>query len=146
MISVYLASSSHETSRVNAIADKLIAHGLRVVSTWHREPDRALKAGFDDLLSVTEQREIAERCIDEMFGADLMWLVWPRTASIGAYAELGVAIALARFHYSMHVVVSGVGCSRSVYTSLADFRDTSDEAALHEVLTFARRRQLAEAR
>lgn len=137
---LYLAGSSHETSRVNAIADKLTAHGCRVVSTWHREVDRALQAGRDDRLDADEQDRRAEQLKRELRSANVAWLLYPRTASVGSYWEAGYADALLELGKLSALIVTGVGSSGTVFTgSRKIFRDPSDDVGLVAALRFAAR-------
>lgn len=128
---VYICCSSREKDRANAMAAKLEALGHEISSSWHRED---YEPGTDNRLTRDEQIRVSNQCVGEIEDAEVFWMLYPRTASIGAFVELGYAL-----HEQEHldVIVTGVGSSNTVFTAIAGYRDESDDLGLVEVQRLA---------
>lgn len=132
---VYLAGASRELPRVMHYVALLEQSGL--VSITHRWFDAvaAWGVGRDHELTVEQQREHARADLRGVAAAALVWVLWPTNTSAGAAIETGFALARGA---GLKLVVSGASGSACIFTSLADYRDPSDDLALVEVLRRAR--------
>lgn len=130
MISIFLAGSSSDLARVRKYAAKLDAANIHIVDRWF--DDAHLWAGRDAEKSAFEQRAIASSHARSISKAHAVWWLFKPVAS-GSWMEAGIAAAQRKPLY-----VSGHGCTSTVYTSLATFRDPCDDYVLCEVLRAAK--------
>lgn len=127
---IYVAAASREHARATTAADAVRECGGFVCSTWlQTAPEKW--AGKDDRYDVDVQRQCAESDLADLRSADVLWLLWPTQPTVGAYVELGYALA-----HGTRVVVSGAGCHSSIFTAPC-FRDLSDDVGLCEVMRLA---------
>jgi nucleoside 2-deoxyribosyltransferase len=119
--SIYVAGSSKERELVAAYQAALRAAGWMLAHDWVAQMNACHIPDVD--LPIEAQRRFAEQDLAGVRRAQVFWLIAPSTPSIGAYVELGYALAL---QGGPRVVVSGLP---SLFTSLADVRyDTHAEA------------------
>lgn len=135
-VAVYLSGASREAMRVQTMALRLgkATDGMaQIADRWFDGADAW--SGKDDTHPREAQVYFAEEHERAIRASRLFWLLWPRKASYGALYELGYAAA--HRHHAMAprlpLVVSGKGCSQTIYTGAADYRDESDECGLVEV-------------
>jgi nucleoside 2-deoxyribosyltransferase len=91
MTKVYV--SSHDKLAARYVASVAREKGFEVVSTWHELPARDHTNGK----SLSEKRDIAERCHREIAGADIFVLI-PSKDKVpgGKFVEAGIAIGLGK--------------------------------------------------
>lgn len=132
---VYLAGPSRELARVQRYADALEQSGLvRLTYAWQEAVLRH-GVGRDHELTLEQQREHALADLRGVCDAELVWALWPESVSAGVPLEFGFAMGLCRYYSSsLCLVVSGAKASNCIFTSLAVYRDASDDLALVEVL------------
>ena len=91
---VYVAGASGEAIEVAALIAKLEGLGHTCTFDWTREVLSRRAAGKTDAdLTQFEAACAATGCLDGVDRADILWLVVPQTESIGAWVELGYAMA-----------------------------------------------------
>lgn len=137
-IKTYLASSSRDVSRVAKVHARLNETGLFAFeSMWWVHANRW--AGKDAELTVAEQSGIANETLRCVARAELFWWLAPPHLSGGSPIEYGAAVTLREFcgGRGPHILVTGNGNSRTLFTSLADFRDESDELGIAAAIKFA---------
>jgi len=129
---VYLAGASCDYFRAREWAEIIRAEhtSLELVSTWH-DTDPRVWAGNDAMIPRQKQQEIAGKCLREIFRCDVFWLLWSSHLR-GALVELGYAIDLRK-----QIVITGSGCTSSVFTSLANYRDLTDSIGYREIVRAA---------
>lgn len=134
---LYLAGASAEHERVSRMADVLHESGLVALpDPWWVGADQW--TGRDSEHCVETQRSIAFAHMWTIMTCHVFWLLWPRQPSHGAMFELGIA---ARLSPAVRTIVTGPGCSSSIYTALADVRDESCAVGLFEVMRAVAERQ-----
>jgi hypothetical protein len=118
LFSVYVAASSREKARAAACMRRLRDAGFVVTYDWTADmPD-----GHNELaLSLTQQRAIAEACIQGVEKADALWLLTGEP-SRGAWVELGYSLALP----GMWRVSSGPRAT--AFQAVVDHFDSDDDA------------------
>lgn len=117
--SIYVAGSSRERELVAAYQTALQAAGWALAHDWVAQMNACHIPDVD--LPIEAQRRYAEADLAGVRRAQVFWLLAPSTPSIGAYVELGYALALhdwCNFN-APRVVVSGLP---SLFTSLAHER------------------------
>lgn len=127
---IFLSGSSSDLARVREYASALDSAGLQIVDRWF--DDAHEWAGQDALRTREEQHAIAAAHLLTGREAHLFWWLFTPRAS-GSWIDFGAAISRS----GPLVLVSGAGCSNTVFTALAQYRDESDDCALHEVLRLA---------
>jgi hypothetical protein len=128
MMRVYLAGPTRELGRVEKVAGWLAEYrGLvEIVEPWW---ERFRAAGADDSsLTRGEQGRHALRSLYALDCADLFWGLWPETYSAGTTFEYGYAYARAQ------TVITGRTSADCIFTARADYRDSSDQLGLVEVI------------
>ena len=127
-LSVYLSAASREHERALLWADVIRSNpDLTLVSTWH---DTAKNwAGNDAQLPFADQQNVARVDLDQVRTADLVWLLFPKLQTCGAFVELGFALA-----WSRQVITSGRECASTIFTSLAARRFMTDAEAYREIV------------
>lgn len=137
-VPVFISGASREGHRAWSVARHLEATGLvHVVDRWF--DDAALWCGRDAERTRDAQDAIAREHAVNIRQARIFWLLYPTQPSLGAFVELGQAL-MRRDHEEPgwhRVVVTGLGCSNTVYTAPADYRDECDALGLREVLRLA---------
>jgi hypothetical protein len=129
-LNVYLAGPAREMGRVLRSAERLLATpGIRVVDEWWLRHD-----GQDERYTIDQQRTIAAIAVSRLDEANLLWALWPETASHGTAWEVG---HFSRFPHG-RLVITGRTASSCAFTARADFRDVSDDVGFHEVLRVLR--------
>jgi hypothetical protein len=134
-VRVYIAGGSSERLTVcRPLIERAIEFGVDVTADWTRDP------GWDlgRMPHAEEFRESAERDLDAIRRADVVWLVVPAQKSEGAAAEIGFALGLGK-----RLVVSGEIGARNIFALCASPGDTFDrhENALAHVVELSRRRE-----
>lgn len=139
---VYVAGASREHERVRKWANALsLADHIALTLTWWEGAEAW--AGRDEVLPLHAQRPFAAKCEGAIRASRIFWMLWPETElTAGAFIELGYALST-RFHAGRHfdVIISGLTCTRSIFTASADYRSDSDALAFDQVLRFGRRHQ-----
>ena len=134
---LFIAGGSKDHARVRAWAERVEQSGLFVItSRWFVSASEW--TGTDDERERTDQAIIADAHETAIRRSRLFWLLWPDTISFGALHELGYATAQRWHTGALRIAVSGTGCSRTIYTAKADFRDEADAVAFHTLCTWAR--------
>jgi hypothetical protein len=131
-VRVFLAGPSREAERVRKYAARLEAlhPGVHIVNRWFEYAETW--AGKDAEMTKEAQAVIARESELDLECAPIVWVFWPKEVSHGAAYEFGYARGHAQ-GLGLTVVVSGAASSGCVYTSLASYRDASDEVTYHRV-------------
>jgi hypothetical protein len=133
MTTIYVAGSSAERPAIKRYIDLLTEAGYAITHDWttHEGFDAPPPGPSEEVLV-----EAARVDLDAVIRADVVWYVTPAEASgksEGSAAELGAALALARFSHKK-VVVSGHLNRHRIFPRIAEFRfDTHEEALAHLV-------------
>lgn len=152
MIKVYLCGSSREAKRARMWAEKLTQTGI--IEIAHRWFDGAEEwAGQDakwqeaNTLESSAARAMTE--LNAVAASRIVWVLWPKAQSIGAFVELGAALERKRMLASselpvavgktlaMKILVTGIGFGDSLFTALCDYRELSDGFGFHECVRLA---------
>lgn len=124
MLRVYVAGASKELDRARVAMDVIRERGMEVTSTWVEKIREAGRA--NEGLSPRVAFEAALGCFREVSAADaLLILVKPDGASVGAYVEVGIALAQGK-----PIVVSDVKSDRSVFWAMTDRVFAGDAKAI----------------
>ena len=131
MLQVYVAGASQDIPRAKAIMQALRGTGMaEITHDWI--PDIENSPG-DENLTPEQHRPFAEKDVQGVIKADMLWLLTPEFPSSGAWVELGVAIGyrLAKGSFSQQPIVisSGPKASRNLFCSLSDQQFDTDDAA-----------------
>jgi hypothetical protein len=140
---VAICAPSREWERAAHYAGRLRDHGVNVPFAWWETGGGARRwTGRDYELDLGSQQYMATRCVDAIRAADIVWVLWGEHGTrSGAETEMGMAIAIGLVYRpgKVALVVTGRRSSESIFTSLATYRDASDEAGLVEVVKTAKR-------
>lgn len=121
---VYVAGASKERELVGRYMRRLENAGHLVTFDWTRDMDARAAAGQKDAdLSDAQRLEYATEDLLAIARADLFWMLVPTNASVGAWAELGYALAALKA-----TVVSG-DHRRSIFCAAANEHFATHEAA-----------------
>lgn len=133
---IYLAGASAELSRAQRWAIALErTQMVELTSHWFQCTD----LGQDVYLARDQQATIAEDCLTAIARARIVWFLFPRSMAGGSMVEFGAALAFSSMHPSRKTVVTGQGCSRTVFTGPRSLiRDESDSVDFTEVCRLAR--------
>lgn len=127
MINVYLAGPSAELPRVLRFVEALEATpGVAITYAWWK--DVQAQPSSDGSLPRAEQVRRARADLAGVRDADVVWLLWPETSSLGVPVEFGYALGLSE----ASIIVSGQRARECIFTSLRE-RFTDDLLALDEV-------------
>lgn len=133
---IYLAGPSRELERVRHWAAMLDRSGLfEFTHRWWLSYDQGGHVvGADALLLLDERKSIASNCMVAIVRADIVWALWPDTAtSEGVPFETAYAIGRA-----IHIVCSSTRIAGSVFATAGHEAFDSDAAAFEDVLRWAR--------
>jgi hypothetical protein len=126
---VYVAGSSRELERAEAVIAALRSAGVHVTGDWvgHIRDCRAAGVATDAELSDDEARAVALLDLDALDRACTLLLLAPapEAPSCGAWVELGAA-----YLAGLRLVISGPHARQSIFTRLGHIYDTDDEAVL----------------
>lgn len=126
---VYVAGSSKEIDRVQVAQQAVVDAGASISFDWTAVVVANMRAGItDEMLPPAIKRRHARADLGGIERADVFWLLLPETPSIGAWVELGSALAAAKGHGRPVVVASGHG-PRPLFAELCDAILHSDEDA-----------------
>lgn len=102
---VYVAGSSREIPRVREAMRALVRGGCTISGDWVQlvEQHGSAAARLDDL----QRAACAQHDLDAIDRADAILVLWPRTESVGAYVELGYALAATRYGDRFAVAIAG---------------------------------------
>lgn len=140
-LAVYVAGASAEVERASEVIERIRALGLVVTHDWTRSVREHRSAGYRDVdLDHERQAMIASEDLDAVRRADVLLLLAPESPTIGAWVELGCALNLA----NMTIFVSGPASRQSIFTSLADWIFTDDDAAVQALANAAEGKEAAE--
>lgn len=119
--SVYVAAASAEVSRARHAMRELEIHGYEVTSNW---PDVIESVGVANPPGATafDRRHWSWTCLQQLERASVLWLLMPEAPTVGAFVELGYAIARAK-----RIVTSG-DTRRSIFTSTGQEFATDGDA------------------
>lgn len=137
---VYIAGPSSDLDRVDrAIA--LLAHveGVELTYDWTKAVRAERERGVtDDALSFEDARRYATLDLRAIRQADLLWLLLPPpgSTSVGAWVELGYALAM-----GLRIVASGERSS-SIFVRGFMRQYASDAAAVDHISGYTRQRRL----
>lgn len=86
---IYVAAPLTLLAEARTMAERLIAAGHVVVSTWHvGSPTVAQEAGMD----AADRMDLADTCVDEIYSSDALVLLYgPLTSRHGSVFEAGLA-------------------------------------------------------
>ena len=121
---VYVAGSSAEWETVSGCVEGLKKAGILVTHDWTQQVRvaRAEDKSNKDY-PPSYRKTLAWDDLQGVLSARFLWLVTPKGSTIGAWVELGAAMASGKT-----IVVSG-DASSCIFGSLADFHfDTHEEA------------------
>lgn len=106
---VYVAGSSAELERARWAMSALDGYSIEVTHDWVSSVE---EVGSANPAEATDDERLAwaDDDLSGVYQADVLWLLMPKQGSIGAYVELGLAIAL-----GMPIVISG-DHERSIFT------------------------------
>lgn len=133
---IYVAGASSEIGLVIEVMRSLREGGFEITYDWTDAVAKFGSAGAE--LSEEDRRAQANKAINGVLNADILWLLVPdRAVTFGAWIEYGAALAQrgqptpSRSFYegdSPFVIIScGAGC---IFALLADKRFETHEAAL----------------
>lgn len=88
-MSVYIAASLQLLSSAKFLSWELAREGIEVVSTWHTGRPTIAE---EKTMSVDDQRRLATRCLDEIYDADALVLLYNDGDRKGSYLETGYAM------------------------------------------------------
>lgn len=131
---VYLAGASRELPRVLKMVNLLEASGLVVITHRWFDAVQAWGIGKDAELTLDQRRTHALTDFRGVDTADVFWCLWPEKYSHGCALELGYALG----RNFAATVVSGKRAHECIFTSLAQYQDSSDDHGLVEVLRMAK--------
>ena len=123
---IYIAGASKELDRVKsayAIAREL---GFELTYDWVAEVEAhngVTNEGLDD----GERRRLSTKEVYAVVLADVFWLLCPQGVGVGAFVELGVAVAAQRLAYDRHIIVASGPTRRTIFGAQADFEVPTDE-------------------
>lgn len=127
MVKIYVAAASSEIERVERAHKALKNIGAKLLSEqWVESVKAATKAGLrDDGLELRKRRAHSLADLAGVETADVFWILVPGSghASIGAWVELGYAIASAKSAFA-----SGKSCGCTIFTSLVREFETDEQA------------------
>lgn len=123
-IRVYVAGASREAKQVEHYMTGLREHGVDISHDWITL--MKLAPVHERHLTPTARRRAAELDANAVRGSDVVWLMIPDEATIGAWVEFGIVLGDILRHAC--VIVSG-DWRRTIFTELADFKfDTHEQA------------------
>jgi len=95
-IRIYVAASSKEMPRVDralALIDALGPARAVVTYRWIDDMRATIASGRSEGdLTPAESRAAALKCLEGVWSAHVTWLLYPRTSTCGAWAELGAVV------------------------------------------------------
>lgn len=110
-LKVYVAASSRELERVDrALAGLSKIPNVEVTYRWIDDMREQMAKGRTDKdLTREEALEVGDACLQGVYDADLVWLLYPNEPTRGAWVELGYARALFDQNLIGRIVVSYEG-------------------------------------
>jgi len=126
--SIYIAGSSAEVERVRYWTSAAERAGWEITLDWLRVMDTVARE--DRLLADVDRQMHARDAWHAIHRADVYWLLAPEEPSIGAWTELGLAIAAGR----VEVIASGPASRRSIFAALAE-EFATDHSAFEAICT-----------
>lgn len=138
---IYVAGASADLARAKSAMHAAVSVGFRVLFDWTAAIEaEAAKGNRDSDLVLEEQRRYAAADLHAATIADVFWLLVPsqKSASIGAWVELGAALVSMRVRQGLYeksplVVASAPDnalAKFSIFTALVTHRFDSDKEAL----------------
>jgi hypothetical protein len=152
VINVYLSGASREAKRVRMWADKLEQTGrMRITHKWFADAEKwaGQDAKTQRELTREEVAKIATEDLDGVAAADIVWMLWPKAPTIGAYVELGAALERKRMLAEIagvpsigpfalpRIIITGPGFADSIFSALVDYREITDALGFHEATRIA---------
>ncbi len=128
---IYVAGASKEPERVRAAMTAVRAHGWEVTLDWLADIEAAGSA--NEGLSQLDRVRYAQSDLRGIDRADVVWLLAPVIGGVGAWVELGYALAR-----GYTVIVSGASSARTIFAALAEEEHVSDLDALASLRDYAR--------
>lgn len=127
---VYVAGSSGELERVEAVIARLREAGATITLDWTLDvrAHRAAGHATDADLSDEEARFLAETDRDAVVAADVFLLLAPVVATRGAWVELGIATT-----FCGYTAVAGHAARDSIFTRLVDEVFSTDADAIDTI-------------
>ena len=92
---IYVAGASAERAVVGRYIAKLREAGAEITFDWVA-PIEADGGVANEGLSPERSQELAQAALDGVEAAEVVWILVPKTASIGAWIEMGSALTLRR--------------------------------------------------
>lgn len=121
---VYAAGASGEVHMVAGYIERLRDADVVVTYDWTSDVKAAIEAGkVDASMTDVERMSYASHDFAAIAQADILWLLVPAGATIGAWAELGFACGT-----GTPVIASGPDVRRTIFTSLCRCFDSHEEA------------------
>lgn len=111
--------------------------GLEIVSTWIGTVEH-VGAGNPTTATLDQRRAWAVQDLEELLGADVLWLIVPHVPTRGAWVEWGFMAARARLGDSVHMIASGPSL-QSIFPALGDEHATHGRALEHILELHVRR-------
>jgi hypothetical protein len=135
---IYLAGASSEVDEIQAWISRLAAAGIPLTHDWTVGVKAAQGAKMPDRdFSRDDRHRFAQQDYDGVRDAAIFWLQVPRaSASIGAWVELGIALAAPSMR-ERRVVVSG-DHGRTIFAELADSCFDSHEEAFSRIVVWGK--------
>jgi len=136
---VYVASSSSEIERAERVMEKLRGAGMIVTSSWAANIRKVGAANPMD--APREQQAVwASTCLHEVSIASITLLLFPTTPTIGAWHEVGYALALKAMtdmgieagalppYAARTIIGAGSTPPKSIFKSLYEVFEDDDKA------------------
>lgn len=131
-LKVYVAASSRELERVDRALEGLSKiPNVEVTYRWIDDMRKQMAKGLTDKdLTREEALEVGDACLQGVYDADLVWLLYPNETTRGAWVELGYARALFDQNLIGRIVVSYEGRTSAGASPLV----LDDDEDYHEAL------------
>jgi hypothetical protein len=130
---IYVAGASKEIEIIEGFLARLRRAGYVITHDWTQDMrEEALKGKTDVELTPEERARYAKLDLAGVESCEVFWLAVPANQSLGAWIELGFALAL-RAQSGVSPVLMVSGPASSIFTDLADFRFPTHEACLFQL-------------
>lgn len=116
---VYLSGSSREIEVTEHWRDRLKAAGFPIAYDWTKSVRQHPEG--DAALSSDQRHAAAHADLTGIHASSVFWLLTPDGPSLGAWVELGYALALRAHGLTRRPIVLVSGAPRSVFSELADY-------------------------
>lgn len=134
-VKVYVSASSQERQRARCCLDHVReSPELELTHDWLIVME---ETEADGAPTPAHLQNCAQNDLEGVTEADVFWLLLPESPSVGAWVELGWALAIRSMHEQVRIITSGPG-NQNLFTLLSDVHFETDLEALEFIKTFAR--------